>query len=246
MDFTVWSHQQIQCASNHRAALGLKMDNGSRQWKMDIDRHCYRNRCRGIVRTGLQYALLKLDLQMISRHCRFLKNASEIVLNHILKHYHAIRALRRQLEFYICMSCFLFGLNMLFLFPLCSVSGSADKTVKFWDLETFEMIGSLGPETAQSTNNSPQVPLSQWMLRYTGGVRAMTFNSDGRSMFCGLHESMKAEKELSRDWTLMRSGTPGVPTSTEWLNYILPSGARIGIDPVSSLLPLFDVFCSSS
>jgi hypothetical protein len=25
----------------------------------------------------------------------------------------------------------------------------------------------------------------------TGGVRAMTFNSDGRSIFCGLHESMK-------------------------------------------------------
>lgn len=44
----------------------------------------------------------------------------------------------------------------------------------------------------------------------------------------------------------MRSGTPGVPTTTEWLNYILPPGARIGIDPVSSLLPLFDVFCSSS
>ena len=25
-------------------------------------------------------------------------------------------------------------------------SGSADKTVKFWDLETFELIGSTGPE----------------------------------------------------------------------------------------------------
>jgi WD40 repeat protein len=25
-------------------------------------------------------------------------------------------------------------------------SGSADKTVKFWDLETFELIGSSGPE----------------------------------------------------------------------------------------------------
>ncbi|KAJ4744963.1 hypothetical protein LUZ62_012384 [Rhynchospora pubera] len=70
-------------------------------------------------------------------------------------------------------------------------TGSADKTVKFWDLETFEMIGSSGPETAQSPNNSPQVPLSQQMLRYTGGVRAMTFNSDGKSIFCGLHESMK-------------------------------------------------------
>lgn len=26
------------------------------------------------------------------------------------------------------------------------LSGSADRTVKFWDLETFELIGSAGPE----------------------------------------------------------------------------------------------------
>ncbi|XP_072962408.1 katanin p80 WD40 repeat-containing subunit B1 homolog KTN80.4-like [Typha angustifolia] len=50
-------------------------------------------------------------------------------------------------------------------------TGSADKTVKFWDLETFELIGSSGPETS--------------------GVRSMTFNSDGRTLFCGLHESLK-------------------------------------------------------
>ncbi|TVU16601.1 hypothetical protein EJB05_40174 [Eragrostis curvula] len=50
-------------------------------------------------------------------------------------------------------------------------TGSADKTVKFWDLETFELIGSAGPETT--------------------GVRAMTFNPDGRSLLCGLHESLK-------------------------------------------------------
>ncbi|KAK3141140.1 hypothetical protein QOZ80_4BG0330040 [Eleusine coracana subsp. coracana] len=50
-------------------------------------------------------------------------------------------------------------------------TGSADKTVKFWDLETFELIGSAGPETT--------------------GVRSMTFNPDGRSLLCGLHESLK-------------------------------------------------------
>ncbi|KAJ3682247.1 hypothetical protein LUZ60_014820 [Juncus effusus] len=71
-------------------------------------------------------------------------------------------------------------------------TGSADKTVKFWDLETFEMIGSSGPETVQGPNDSsPQVPLAQQMLRYAGGVRSMTFNKDGKTMFCGLHESMK-------------------------------------------------------
>ncbi|KAG5238001.1 katanin p80 WD40 repeat-containing B1 [Salix suchowensis] len=50
-------------------------------------------------------------------------------------------------------------------------TGSADRTVKFWDLETFELIDSAGPETT--------------------GVRCLTFNSDGRTLLCGLHESLK-------------------------------------------------------
>ncbi|EHA8586200.1 Katanin p80 WD40 repeat-containing subunit B1 [Cocos nucifera] len=50
-------------------------------------------------------------------------------------------------------------------------TGSADKTVKFWDLETFEMIGSSGPETSS--------------------VHSMTFNPDGRTLFCGLHDNLK-------------------------------------------------------
>lgn len=50
-------------------------------------------------------------------------------------------------------------------------TGSADRTVKFWDLETFELIGSAGPETS--------------------GVRCLTFNPDGRTLLCGLHESLK-------------------------------------------------------
>ncbi|KAK1282342.1 hypothetical protein QJS10_CPB22g01317 [Acorus calamus] len=29
----------------------------------------------------------------------------------------------------------------------------------------------------------------------------------------------------------MRAGTPGVPTTTEWLNDALSPGCRIGIDP---------------
>ncbi|KAK6931804.1 Katanin p80 subunit, C-terminal [Dillenia turbinata] len=50
-------------------------------------------------------------------------------------------------------------------------TGSSDRTVKFWDLETFELIGSAGPEPT--------------------GVRCMTFNPDGRTLLCGLHESLK-------------------------------------------------------
>lgn len=50
-------------------------------------------------------------------------------------------------------------------------TGSADRTVKYWDLETFELIGTAGPETT--------------------GVRCLTFNPDGRTLLCGLHESLK-------------------------------------------------------
>ncbi|XP_062207073.1 katanin p80 WD40 repeat-containing subunit B1 homolog KTN80.2-like [Phragmites australis] len=50
-------------------------------------------------------------------------------------------------------------------------TGSADRTVKFWDLETFEMIGSAGPEGT--------------------GVRSMVFHPDGKTLFCGIDQSLK-------------------------------------------------------
>ncbi|XP_052140737.1 katanin p80 WD40 repeat-containing subunit B1 homolog KTN80.2-like isoform X1 [Oryza glaberrima] len=50
-------------------------------------------------------------------------------------------------------------------------TGSADRTVKFWDLETFELIGSAGPEAT--------------------GVRSTVFHPDGKTLFCGLDQSLK-------------------------------------------------------
>ncbi|KAF2303405.1 hypothetical protein GH714_018002 [Hevea brasiliensis] len=50
-------------------------------------------------------------------------------------------------------------------------TGSADRTVKFWDLETFELIGSARLEAT--------------------GVRSITFHPDGRTLFCGLDDSLK-------------------------------------------------------
>lgn len=38
----------------------------------------------------------------------------------------------------------------------------------------------------------------------------------------------------------MCSGNHGVPTTSEWLNDVLPSGCRVGIDPVS-----FSLICYS-
>ncbi|KAK6797557.1 hypothetical protein RDI58_005259 [Solanum bulbocastanum] len=50
-------------------------------------------------------------------------------------------------------------------------TGSADRTVNFWDLETFELIGSTRCEAA--------------------GVRSITFHPEGRTLFCGLDDSLK-------------------------------------------------------
>ncbi|KAG2548182.1 hypothetical protein PVAP13_9KG149700 [Panicum virgatum] len=58
-------------------------------------------------------------------------------------------------------------------------TGSADKTLKFWDLETFELIGSSGPENSREYFEPANV------------VRSMKFNSDGKTLFCGLHECLK-------------------------------------------------------
>ena len=35
----------------------------------------------------------------------------------------------------------------------------------------------------------------------------------------------------------MRAGNAGVPTTSEWLNDVLPPGGRVGIDPVSNIFP---------
>ncbi|XP_023642870.1 katanin p80 WD40 repeat-containing subunit B1 homolog isoform X2 [Capsella rubella] len=71
-------------------------------------------------------------------------------------------------------------------------TGSADRTVKFWDLETFELIGSTRPEAT--------------------GVRSIKFHPDGRTLFCGLDDSLKVyswEPVVSHDGVDMGWSTLG-------------------------------------
>ncbi|XP_078181466.1 metallopeptidase M24 family protein [Carex rostrata] len=70
-----------------------------------------------------------------------------------------------------------------------------------------------------------------YLTGFTGSAGTAVVTKDKAAFWTDGRYFLQAEKELSRDWTLMRSGTPGVPTTTEWLNYILPPGAQIGIDP---------------
>lgn len=60
--------------------------------------------------------------------------------------------------------------------------------------------------------------------------------------FYGINFCEQAEKQLNKDWVLMRSGNIGVPTTGEWLNDVLTPGCRIGIDPVSLLYFLIHIF----
>ncbi|CAH2038299.1 unnamed protein product [Thlaspi arvense] len=71
-------------------------------------------------------------------------------------------------------------------------TGSADRTVKFWDLETFELIGSTRPEAT--------------------GVRSIAFHPDGRTLFCGLDDGLKVyswEPVVCRDGVDMGWSTLG-------------------------------------
>jgi Xaa-Pro aminopeptidase len=42
---------------------------------------------------------------------------------------------------------------------------------------------------------------------------------------------LQAEKELGREWRLMRAGLPGTPEVPVYLKESLPTGSRVGIDP---------------
>ncbi|GMH00433.1 hypothetical protein Nepgr_002272 [Nepenthes gracilis] len=62
------------------------------------------------------------------------------------------------------------------LLEFLSATGSADKTVEFWELETFEMVGSARAEATR--------------------VRATIFHPDGRTLFCG-YDASRTPSSLS-------------------------------------------------
>lgn len=42
---------------------------------------------------------------------------------------------------------------------------------------------------------------------------------------------LQAEKEMDSNWILMKESVPPTPTVSEWLNKILPTGGKVGVDP---------------
>jgi Xaa-Pro aminopeptidase len=73
-----------------------------------------------------------------------------------------------------------------------------------------------------------------YLTGFTGSAGTAVVTKDKAALWTDGRYFLQAEKELSHDWTLMRSGNQGVPTTSEWLNEVLPSGCRVGIDPVRS------------
>lgn len=50
---------------------------------------------------------------------------------------------------------------------LVCCAGSADRTVKFWDLETFELIGSAGPEVPDAFQYTAVESMDSLLLALT-------------------------------------------------------------------------------
>ncbi|ONM52316.1 Metallopeptidase M24 family protein [Zea mays] len=70
-----------------------------------------------------------------------------------------------------------------------------------------------------------------YLTGFTGSAGTAVVTKNKAALWTDGRYFLQAEKELSHHWTLMRSGNHGVPTTSEWLNDVLPSGCRVGIDP---------------
>lgn len=70
-----------------------------------------------------------------------------------------------------------------------------------------------------------------YITGFTGSAGTAVVTKEKAALWTDGRYFLQAEKQLSRDWILMRSGNLGVPTTSEWLNDVLTPGSRIGIDP---------------
>lgn len=70
-----------------------------------------------------------------------------------------------------------------------------------------------------------------YISAFTGSSGTAVVTTDKAALWTDGRYFLQAEKQLNSNWILMRAGNPGVPTTSEWLNEILPPGGRVGIDP---------------
>ncbi|KAG4177366.1 hypothetical protein ERO13_A11G295400v2 [Gossypium hirsutum] len=66
---------------------------------------------------------------------------------------------------------------------------------------------------------------------FTGSAGTAVVTKDKAALWTDGRYFLQAEKQLSSSWILMRAGSLGVPTTSEWLNDVLSPGGRVGIYP---------------
>ena len=71
-----------------------------------------------------------------------------------------------------------------------------------------------------------------WLTGFTGSAGTAVVTADAAGLWTDGRYFLQAAHQLSAHWTLMKSGTPGVPEPADWLATTLgPAGGRVGIDP---------------
>ncbi|OAY42282.1 aminopeptidase P2 isoform X2 [Manihot esculenta] len=66
---------------------------------------------------------------------------------------------------------------------------------------------------------------------FTGSAGTAVVTKEQAALWTDGRYFLQAEKQLNSSWNLMRAGNLGVPNTIEWLNDVLPPGAKVGIDP---------------
>ena len=73
---------------------------------------------------------------------------------------------------------------------------------------------------------------------FNGSAGCAVVTEKQAALFTDGRYFLQASKQLDKNWTLMKSGMPDVPTWQEWVRQVLPASGRVGIDP--TLIPSGD------
>lgn len=77
------------------------------------------------------------------------------------------------------------------------------------------------------------------LSKFTGSAGTAVVTNDEALLWTDGRYFLQAANELSKDWTLMKAGTPGCPDMEDWLAANLPEGGRVGIDPFCHTIDTF-------
>ena len=71
----------------------------------------------------------------------------------------------------------------------------------------------------------------EFISGFTGSAGFALITMEQAALWTDGRYFLQAEKQLDKDWTLMRGGLPETPKKEEWLAKVCPKGSKVGIDP---------------